>query len=273
MDRFGIFVDAGFLFAASGELCLGTRDRRRLVLDHVATTEGLADVCERHCKLGHLRTYWYDGAREAHPTAQQQAIGKLPGVKIRLGRLTKGRQKGVDSRIVRDLIILSQERAISVAYLLGGDEDLREGVSEAQERGVRVVLLSIPLARPNLSPPLAMEADAIVPLGRDFFDSKIGLIPEEPHLEVPVAPPVPAPVGGLPAPIDIGREFGFQWREATPPEAVAMVRARRPSIPQEIDRPLLRHGTARLARGHLEDDERKAIRDGFWEAVDIAEEA
>src|SRR3712207_9253694 len=42
-----------------------------------------------------------------------------------------------------DLIILSEERAIATAYLLGGDEDLREGVAEAQERGVRVVLTEI----------------------------------------------------------------------------------------------------------------------------------
>jgi hypothetical protein len=128
VDRFGIFVDAGYLFAAAGELYCGTRDRSRLDLDHSAVAKGLVDLASEHCGgMQHLRTYWYDGARDAQPSPQQLKIANLAGVKIRLGRLTSGRQKGVDSRIVRDLIILAQERAISIAYLLAGDEDLREG--------------------------------------------------------------------------------------------------------------------------------------------------
>jgi uncharacterized LabA/DUF88 family protein len=97
------------------------------------------------------------------PTAQHLDIAYLPGVKLRLGRLTKGKQKGVDSRIVRDLIILSEERAVAVAYLVGGDEDLREGVSEAQERGVRVVLVGVePPSTQNLSPTLAIRFASLI---------------------------------------------------------------------------------------------------------------
>lgn len=44
MDRFGVFVDAGYLFAAAGELCCGTRDRRKLTLDHVQG--GIAQTLE-----------------------------------------------------------------------------------------------------------------------------------------------------------------------------------------------------------------------------------
>ncbi|MGH2733150.1 MAG: NYN domain-containing protein [Actinomycetota bacterium] len=142
VDRFGVFVDAGYLFAASGALCFGISGRTKLVMDCKTAIEALTALASEKCGLPYLRTYWYDGARDAQPTAQQLDVAHLPGVKLRLGRLVKGRQKGVDSRIVRDLIILSEERAVSVAYLVGGDEDLREGVSEAQERGVRVVLPS-----------------------------------------------------------------------------------------------------------------------------------
>ncbi len=119
MDRFGIFVDAGYLFAASGELCFKTIDRNKLAVDVRSVAAALADLAARNSGLVQLRTYGYDGARDAQPTAQHLDVAQMPGVKLRLGRLVRGRQKGVDSRIVRDLIVLSQERAISVAYLLG----------------------------------------------------------------------------------------------------------------------------------------------------------
>lgn len=42
--------------------------------------------------------YWYDGAVDAVPTADQQMIAALPKIKLRLGRITGGRQKGVVMR-------------------------------------------------------------------------------------------------------------------------------------------------------------------------------
>lgn len=260
VDRFGVFVDAGYLFAAAGELCCGTRDRSKLDLDPEAVAEGLAQLAAGKCELQHLRTYWYDGARDASPTAQHLAIAQLPGVKIRLGRLTTGGQKGVDSRIVRDLIILSQERAISVAFLLGGDEDLREGVSEAQERGVQVVLLTIePLLRQNLSPTLAMEVDEIMVLGRDFLADKVRL--------KPAAGQPPLAEKQRPTPTEAGTDFAVQWLGRATPEEVARVKAARPRIPTELDRLLLETAVLALGRTHLEDDERATIRGAFWIAV------
>lgn len=262
MDRFGIFVDAGYLYAASGQLCFETADRRQLLLDPRSVGLALVERAADDCQLRHLRTYWYDGAPDARPTAKHHDIAHLPGVKLRLGRLVGGRQKGVDSRIVRDLIILSQERAISVAYLLGGDEDLREGVSEAQERGVRVVLMAIePLNEQNLSPTLAMEADDIMVLDRAFI---------QPHIAL--RQPLEAPDRDLVPPTDvdppsIGRAFATQWLQDTTPEEVDRVRRGRPRIPADLDRELL--DTAAIALGHrnLEDGERKAIRAGFWQTV------
>jgi hypothetical protein len=35
---------------------------------------------------------------------------------LRLGRVVRGVQKGVDSRIVRDLIVLAHDRAMDTAY-------------------------------------------------------------------------------------------------------------------------------------------------------------
>ena len=65
-------------------------------------------------------------------------------MKLRLGRLnTNNQQKGVDALIYRDLMTLASERAVTDAFLISGDEDLREGVKAAQDRGVRVVLVGI----------------------------------------------------------------------------------------------------------------------------------
>ena len=38
---------------------------------------------------------------------------------------------------------LARDRAIAEAFLLAGDEDLREGVKEAQDQGVRVTLIGV----------------------------------------------------------------------------------------------------------------------------------
>src|SRR5688500_312186 len=96
MDRCAIFVDAGYLFAAGGELCCGTRARRSLALEADALNGFLRELAVARCGLSPLRTYWYDGARDGIASASQQAIAALPNVKLRLGRLNhKNEQKGV----------------------------------------------------------------------------------------------------------------------------------------------------------------------------------
>jgi uncharacterized LabA/DUF88 family protein len=260
MNRFAIFVDAGYLFAASGKLCFDVTDRRRLALNARTLCPELATLAQTNCGLEYLRTYWYDGARDARPTPQHVDVANLPGVKVRLGRLVRYGQKGVDSRIVRDLIILSVERAVATAYLLGGDEDLREGVAEAQERGVRVVLAAIePLDGQNLSPTLAMEVDDILTLDRAFVEPHIALREEQAHERYDLAQ--------ADDPQAIGREFGTIWWERSPLEERHSVRRGRPRIPAELDRRLLAAAT-RLLGANVDEEARAALRRGFWQVVD-----
>jgi uncharacterized LabA/DUF88 family protein len=71
-------------------------------------------------------------------------LAHLDNVKVRLGFVNSvGEQKGVDSLIVTDMIALARNRAVSDAVLVSGDEDLRVGVQQAQEFGVRVHLVGI----------------------------------------------------------------------------------------------------------------------------------
>ena len=67
---------------------------------------------------------------------------------------------------------LSQNRAISTAYLLGGDEDLRQGMVEAQDMGVRVVLVGIaPFGQQNQAGTLTREADDVMVLSREDLNA------------------------------------------------------------------------------------------------------
>ena len=261
LDRFGVFVDAGYYYAASGKLLFGITDRKRLVLSFESATSALAELGRTSSGSQHLRTYWYDGARDAVPTAQHLVVANLPGVKLRLGRLTPHGQKGVDSRIVRDLIILATQRAISTAYLIGGDEDLREGVSEAQERGVRVILVGVePLDEQNLSPTLAMEADDVLVLDRPFVEPHFRLREEE----------LVAAVESVDRtdPYALGRSFAVAWSEdASADELAVAAEAVGRSIPPEIDRQLLAYGVQAMQIGRLEDEPKRLLRRGFREAV------
>src|SRR5258708_7850971 len=101
MDRCAIFVDAGYLLAAGGTLCCKTKVRAGFTCDYKALAMALQEWATDHSTgLSVLRTYWYDGARNAVPTADHLKIGELPNVKLRLGRISGGEQKGVDSLIV-----------------------------------------------------------------------------------------------------------------------------------------------------------------------------
>ena len=57
------------------------------------------------------------------------------------------------------MIALARNRAISDAVLVSGDEDLRVGVQQAQEFGVRVHLVGIKPGRGSQSLFLLQEAD------------------------------------------------------------------------------------------------------------------
>ena len=163
MPQIAVFVDAGYLYAQGAVLLKGRtlgRESIRLseteVLDQLAKT---ASAVAPDCRL--LRIYWYDGVlRGNRPSIEQDLIGQSPNTKLRLGLVnSRGRQKGVDSLIVTDLIDLARNHAIADALILSGDEDIKIGVQVAQTFGVRVHLLGIKPARGSQSDNLMMEAD------------------------------------------------------------------------------------------------------------------
>jgi uncharacterized LabA/DUF88 family protein len=163
MDRVAVFVDAGYLFAQGGAaLDAANQPRSSFVLNPKRVIELLKALALQKaagCQL--LRVYWYDGVViGSPPSADQSALAHLHDVKLRLGFINShGKQKGVDSLIVTDLIELARQKSICDALLLSGDEDIRIGVQIAQNYGVRVHLLGIHPSRGSQSYQLMQESD------------------------------------------------------------------------------------------------------------------
>lgn len=160
MRRVAVFVDAGYLFAQGSSLLSGRKlPRGQIAITSDRVVAALTEFATATSGAELLRIYWYDGTSTG-PSAQHLVIAHLDNVKLRLGFVNSyGEQKGVDSLIVTDMITLARNRAMSDAVLLTGDEDIRVGVQQAQEFGVRVHLLGIKPSRGSQSLFLLQESD------------------------------------------------------------------------------------------------------------------
>jgi hypothetical protein len=274
MDRCALFVDAGHLLAEAGRLCCGTKQRRNVFCDYPGLLSALADLTSSHCGLPILRTYWYDAAPDSLPTQDQFAIAELPKVKLRLGRLVGGKQKGVDSLIVRDLMTLARERAVTTLYLLGGDEDLREGVIAAQEMGVLVVVIGIPApSQGNQAKSLIREADEHLVLETGFWQTYLSRVADGAWgLQGTSSAPAlfPAALGALSAGERarlFGADFASTWIERTAPIEVHKLLDQAPIIPSQLDLQLLMAAETALGSIRERQDLKKDLRSGFWKAL------
>ena len=162
MGRVAVFVDAGYLYKAGSRLLSGTTaERRDCRLNISVTLSKLSETaCVRSGGADFLRVYWYDGLLRNKLSEEQSALARSDGFKLRFGVVNSfGQQKGIDSRIVMDLVELARNGAITDAMLLSGDEDVRVGVELAQSFGVRVHLLGIEPSRSNQADSLIQESD------------------------------------------------------------------------------------------------------------------
>lgn len=170
-----VFVDAGYLFSAGSGAINGRVAKRRDVdlVDPGGFIDHLVDSAVQIWDgdpLRLLRSYWYDGAIDGVPTPAQIAVGALPRVKLRLGRVSAGGQKGVDGLIILDLITLARNRAADVAIVLSGDEDLRESAVHAQTFGLTLIVAGFPPSpHQGQSQLLLREADHVVTISPEVM--------------------------------------------------------------------------------------------------------
>lgn len=174
-----LYVDAGYLLASAAARVGGTSLRSGVRIQNRALIDGLIKQAEAESGLPLLRVNWYDSAVSPGGALDttQDAIGMLPRVKLRLGRMSPGGvQKGVDLRIGLDIATHGRNRVVDVMYLVSGDDDLTEAVEEAQGHGVQVVVLAAPDAQGNahaVSRNLQREADGLLVIDPLTIDTAV----------------------------------------------------------------------------------------------------
>jgi uncharacterized LabA/DUF88 family protein len=190
-------VDVGYLLSSTAVRVTGTSLRNGVHVDYSPLIDAIVQKAERMSELSVLRVHWYDSAKDGVPDPQQQRIGELSKVKLRLGRFgMDGQQKGVDLRIGLDLVTHARNGAAEVFILVSGDDDLTEAVEEAQAHGVQVILLAVPSTenKPHgISRHLIRAADGLELLPAEAVDQTVTKV-EMP----PATPPTPQPVAVAP---------------------------------------------------------------------------
>ncbi|WP_441401906.1 NYN domain-containing protein [Arthrobacter sp. 2YAF22_2] len=146
-------------------------------MDYAKLISGILKRTSDYCGLNALRIYWYDASKDALFTDQHKKIALLPDVKVRLGRVSfNGDQKGVDLKLGIDLIGIARNKAASIAFLVSGDDDLAEAVEEAQDLGMKVVLVGIGapdsrLGVVSVAEHLALRVDSIITLPNELVEA------------------------------------------------------------------------------------------------------
>ncbi|MDR2381377.1 MAG: NYN domain-containing protein [Bifidobacteriaceae bacterium] len=208
-----LYVDAGYLLAAAATRLTGTSLRVGIKVKYEYLIAELIKQAEALAGMPVLRINWYDGAKNALPDKDQERIGALPRVKVRLGRIgPTGEQKGVDLLIGLDMVAQARNGAVDAAFLVSGDDDLTEAVAEAQVHGVQVKVLAVPnsAGEPHaVSQHLLRASDGIELIRPETLDQAVeravsGPTPKTvprpgPWLAASAAGPVPHPAKPGPA--------------------------------------------------------------------------
>lgn len=194
-----LYIDTGYLLASAATRVSGTSLRSSINVDYPCLIDTLVEAAEKLSGLPILRVHWYDSARHGVPDTQQERIGELAKVKLRLGRFGyDGEQKGVDLRIGLDLVTHARNNTSDVFFLVSGDDDLTEAVEEAQVHGVEVVVLAVPAVggrSHGVSRHLLRAADDLHTIDGAAIDQAVVKV------ERPTAPPPEEPVTAKPHPI------------------------------------------------------------------------
>ncbi len=293
--RYTVLVDVGYLYAASGELLLGTSNRSEFKVDAERMIRALMGQAASCLGADLLRLYWFDAARDRVPTIDQRVIAQMAQVKLRLGNLNlRGQQKGVDAQIRSDLETLARHRSVTDAVLVAGDEDMLSAVEAAQSYGVRVHLWGVePPYGTNQAERLVWESDTVYTLDAEFvrpYFAATGRIrtptPAEvfsgrPAIALPAAqvsaPPEPRPVPPArrahPQPpdrleiVEIGEYVAQKWILTRGRDNIGELLPG-PLLPTVIDKELLVEAEKELGISLRPFEKARLwVRDGFWSRV------
>lgn len=143
LERTLVFVDTSYLLASfynSWEI--GARAQLEIDLPEVVATLGKMITNQLHQPIH--RQFWYDGIPDTGPHRYQRALRTCDGVQLRTGQLIewgeRRTQKGVDTRLVADLVVNGMSEKFTDFVLVSGDADMIPGVEEVTSRGGRMHL-------------------------------------------------------------------------------------------------------------------------------------
>ena len=265
MDRFAILVDAEYLYAEGGMVCCNSPDRQEILLYGLGANDFLSGLAGDLCDVPPLRTYWYDTSSDGTPTPAQQLVATLPNMKLRLQAADpRASVSPVTTAIQRDLTVLARERAVCDIFILTADEQLLDNISEVQDTGVRVTLLTITSrdSKKLHSARLAHEADDVVKLTKDELSRFIRRrrAPDD------AASDTYDPVDSVAA---AAAGFAESWLDRASDDAFDALLDQRPRIPESLDGDLL-YAVENVIGGSLrgQDRLRRAVRQAFWNRID-----
>ncbi|AEF40086.1 NYN domain-containing protein [Hoyosella subflava] len=144
-DNAIMYIDAGYLWLTLQELT-GKANRQQLGIDQVALIRLIGELAQRHHpEVRVLRQMWYDAEPDnGAPIMHHQLIRDTPGACLRTGTLyfVDGfpRQKGVDTRLVADVVTAAIKGAAAEIIIFAGDADLIPALDAAASEGVRTGL-------------------------------------------------------------------------------------------------------------------------------------
>jgi hypothetical protein len=276
-----LLVDVPYLLEAAGALVLGTRSRPVIGCDFPALAEALATLVGGWPVGASLHaSYWYD-VSVPYPDTYQRALAGAPGVDIRLGGLLRGRPKGLDLRMARDMLLLGLQENVRTFHLLSWDRDLGEAVRDVQSMGAQVVLVTIPQVRVDgsqrLVPPhhlLLREADRELSLPTELLARHLFRRLPDTH-GVFVIGPEPRPNRRRhleDQALQVGYDLALQVAaDSTPEELLALWRRGRDfgwTLPPSLEQRLLDAAATLPLAVRADGGFRIAVRSGFWAGID-----
>ncbi len=174
LERTLVFVDTSYLLASfynSWEI--GARAQLEIDLPEVVAT--LGTMITQQLNQPVHRQYWYDGIPDSGPHRYQRSLRSCAGVQLRTGQLIewgeRRTQKGVDTRLVADLVLNATREQFSDFVLVSGDADMIPGVQEASDMGVRVHLYGFGWDSMSSALRHACDTTTIIDPREDFADS------------------------------------------------------------------------------------------------------
>ena len=174
LERTLVFVDTSYLLASfynSWEI--GARAQLEIDLPEVVATLGTMITHQLHQPIH--RQYWYDGIPDSGPHRYQRALRTCDGVQLRTGQLIewgeRRTQKGVDTRLVADLVVNAARQQFTDFVLVSGDADMIPGVEEATYDGVRVHLYGFGWDSMSSALRHACDSTTILDPREDFADA------------------------------------------------------------------------------------------------------